>query len=106
MRYAESIAASAPCPSPVRPIAPPRWRISAETSGESEPGPAARTKRSIAVASSSPSIIPSPVYGTGSGGSMWSSAMPTGGTIANVSMAGPSARSGASSSAPSASVPM
>ena len=32
--------------------------------------------------------------------------MPTGGTIANVSIAGPSARSGASSSAPSASVPM
>ena len=32
--------------------------------------------------------------------------MPTGGTIANVSIAGPSARSGASSSAPSASSPM
>ena len=40
--------------------------------------------------------------GTGWRGSMWSSESPTGGTIAKVSIAGPSARSGASSSSPSA----
>ena len=41
-----------------------------------------------------PSIWPAPVYGTGFGGSMCSSAMPAGGTIAKVSIAGPSSRSG------------
>ena len=48
--------------------APPTCRISAETSGEPDSGPAAATKRSIASPSSGPSICPSPVYGTGCGG--------------------------------------
>ena len=87
--YGASIAASAPCSGSGRPAAPPRWRTSIESSGESVPGPAASTKASIASAEKSPSSIPSPAPGTGSGGSMCSAASPGGAIIANVSISGP-----------------
>ena len=98
-----SSVARAPWPSGARPTAPPRWRSSTESSGVS--GPLTATRASMASPGMTSSSAPSPTPGTAWGGSMCSRSRSAGVAGANVSIAGPSARSGASSSDADASSP-
>src|SRR3954468_7966802 len=89
-----SIDAVAPLPDSARPIAPPRWRNSTDRSGDADLAPATSTTFSIPAGVRSRSSMWSPLPGTGFGGSMCSSWRPVAGIVANVSISGPSLRSG------------
>ena len=86
---------AAPWSGAERPTAPPRWRSSTLSSGEPESGPAAATSASIVSAVTVSTMPPSPLPGTGPGGSMCSVISSAVGIVWIVSISGPSSRSGA-----------
>ena len=98
-RNAPSIRSSAPPRGDGRDIAPPSWRISANSSCEPEPGPGGRDERLDGVRGSPESRVLLAYAASGSSGSRCSRASDAAGVTSNVSISGRSARSGAMISA-------
>jgi hypothetical protein len=101
--YSAGMLGSAPVAGRAR--APPVWRSSTTVSGLPESGPQAWTRRSTPAAGSESSSAWSAMAGTGCSGSMCMWLRAAGETIANVSISGSSARSGASAAAAECSSP-